>query len=45
MASLAHLLLETPRSNLSVFVGPFLTSYTGYFNSYAGRARPWPWIE
>jgi len=32
MTNHAHLLLETPRGNLSAFMGQLLTSYTVYFN-------------
>lgn len=38
MANHVHLLLETPRGNLSVFMGQLLTSYTVYFNLRHRRA-------
>jgi putative transposase len=38
MTNHVHLLLETPRGNLSAFMGSLLTSYTTYFNRRTGRS-------
>lgn len=38
MANHVHLLLETPRGNLSAFMGQVLTAYTVYFNIRHRRA-------
>lgn len=38
MANHAHLVVETPRGNLSDFMGSLLTSYANYFNARHRRA-------
>ena len=38
MSNHVHLLLETPKANLSAFMGSLLTSYTNYFNARHRRS-------